>query len=102
MIHVETVRHGKVSIILAGKQPELLEKLTSSKEEGVEHPGGRGTIRIIELSTCSVVKRHFRHGGLLRSLMGDLFAGSSRAFSEFYLTLKARQLGARWPKFWLR
>jgi hypothetical protein len=80
MMHLETVRRGKASIILAGQQAELLEKLLSD-ETGREIPGGRGTIQILQLSTGPVVKRHFRHGGVFRALFKDLFIGSSRSFS---------------------
>jgi len=97
MIHVQAVRHGNASIVLAGKQTELLEKLLSS-DEGEEVLGGRGSIRIFQLSTGRVVKRHFLHGGMLRKVLGDLFAGSSRSLSEFFLTLKAHQRGAPVPR----
>jgi hypothetical protein len=98
MIHVETIRKGKSSIICAGKQSELLDKLFNAPDEVEEFKGGRGTLKVITLSNCKAIQRHFQHGGILGNLLGDTFAGSSRSLSEFLLTLRARQRGAPVPK----
>src|SRR4051812_49104071 len=66
----------------------------ASRVTGARRMQGRDVAYAITLphSEMAVVVRHNRHGGLLRSITGDLFAGGSRTEQELIIALGLAKL----------
>jgi tRNA A-37 threonylcarbamoyl transferase component Bud32 len=64
--------------------------------EKTPHPGhltGRGEVLLVKGKQMEVAVRKYRHGGLLRSLTGDLFFFGARPFMEVAVTKEVKSAG---------
>jgi 3-deoxy-D-manno-octulosonic acid kinase len=66
-----------------------------------EVAGGRGSVSYVDAPFGSIVIRHYRRGGLVARLMGDIYMWSgenrTRGFAEFRLLAHLRALGLPVP-----
>lgn len=64
-------------------------------------PGGRGGVAFLDTPLGACVLRHYRRGGLMAPLLGDLYVwngrGRSRGFAEFHLLAELHQRGLPVP-----
>jgi tRNA A-37 threonylcarbamoyl transferase component Bud32 len=97
----ETRREGNMLLLARGALRELLagrpvSDLLAGSKETVE---GRRTHSVVELpgGTRAVV-RHYTHGGLLRKVTSDRFAGSERFFTEVRVSEHLRRRGVNTPE----
>jgi len=88
---VLVIRDGweKVLVPLGGKSREEM----AAASPGAEYLRGRGRPLLLATGGKRLVVRRYRHGGLFRSLTGELLIGGKRPLRELAALERARALG---------
>jgi tRNA A-37 threonylcarbamoyl transferase component Bud32 len=101
MAGFEKRKEGNILLVMRGALKEFLSQrpVADLLAEGQESVEGRRTHAVVELTgETRAVVRYYTHGGLLRKVTRDRFAGSERFFDEVRVSEHMREQGVNTPE----